>query len=416
MRKQIVHNIHVVRDLEARGAIFVDSETEAPAGATIVYSAHGVAPAVHAASEGLGHNVIDATCPLVTKVHVQARRYAADGYTVVLIGHAGHEEVVGTMGEAPEATVLVQDVAEAEALDLPADTRLAYITQTTLSVDETAEIIGVLRRRFPAIHAPKKEDICYATSNRQWAVKEMLEEVDLLLVIGSRNSSNSNRLVDVARAAGVAAYLIDDETEIDEAWLDGVGTVGVTSGASAPEKLVNRVCDWFRARGVERIEPFRMVDEDVTFRLPVELRRELALAESAALARAAVSCARFGERAGGEGGVRAGDDRLEHVEIDGGQVLEVDAGDAGRVRPQLREQVGVRADPVGHVDDGRRLAGGEAGGRRRRPCARSRTGSGTRRSRRCCPTAVGSSPVARRISSTIVSASRRRVGDGIAAR
>ena len=174
VRKQIVHNIHVVRDLEARGAIFVDDETEVPAGATIVYSAHGVAPSVHAASGGLGHNVIDATCPLVTKVHVQARRYAADGYTVVLIGHAGHEEVVGTMGEAPEATVLVQDVAEAEALDLPPDTRLAYITQTTLSVDETGEIIGVLRRRFPDIHAPKKEDICYATSNRQWAVKEML--------------------------------------------------------------------------------------------------------------------------------------------------------------------------------------------------------------------------------------------------
>jgi 4-hydroxy-3-methylbut-2-enyl diphosphate reductase len=184
------------------------------------------------------------------------------------------------MGEAPDATVLVQDVAEAEALELPPDAKIAYITQTTLSVDETAEIIGALRRRFPAIHAPKKEDICYATSNRQWAVKEMLAEVELLLVIGSRNSSNSNRLVDVARAGGVAAHLIDDETEIDEAWLEGVGTVGVTSGASAPEKLVNRVCDWFRVRGVERIEPFRMVNEDVTFRLPVELRRELALAEA----------------------------------------------------------------------------------------------------------------------------------------
>jgi 4-hydroxy-3-methylbut-2-en-1-yl diphosphate reductase len=224
--------------------------------------------------------VIDATCPLVTKVHVQARRYAAAGYRVILIGHAGHEEVVGTMGEAPEATVLVQDVAEAEALELPEDAKVAYITQTTLSVDETAEIIGALRRRFPHIHAPKKEDICYATSNRQWAVKEMLDEVDVLLVIGSRNSSNSNRLVDVARAAGVAAYLIDDETEIDEAWVAGATTVGVTSGASAPEKLVTRVCDWFRARGVERIEPFHMMDEDVTFRLPVELRRELALAEA----------------------------------------------------------------------------------------------------------------------------------------
>jgi 4-hydroxy-3-methylbut-2-enyl diphosphate reductase len=224
--------------------------------------------------------VIDATCPLVTKVHVQARRFAANGYTVVLIGHAGHEEVVGTMGEAPEATVLVQDVAEAEALELPADARLAYITQTTLSVDETAEIIGVLRRRFPQIVGPKKEDICYATSNRQWAAKEMLAEIDLLLVIGSRNSSNSNRLVDVARAAGVPAHLIDDETEIDVRWLEGVTTVGVTSGASAPEHLVARVCDWFRARGAERVEAFRMVDEDVTFRLPVELRRELELAEA----------------------------------------------------------------------------------------------------------------------------------------
>jgi 4-hydroxy-3-methylbut-2-en-1-yl diphosphate reductase len=279
VRKQIVHNIHVVRDLEARGAVFVDSEDEAPEGATIVFSAHGVAPAVHHTSAALHHNVIDATCPLVTKVHVQARRYAAAGYRVILIGHAGHEEVVGTMGEAPGATILVQDVAEAEALDLPADAKLAYITQTTLSVDETADIIAVLRRRFPSIHAPKKEDICYATSNRQWAVKEMLEEVDLLLVIGSRNSSNSNRLVDVARAGGVAAFLIDDDSEIDEAWLSGVSTVGVTSGASAPERLVERVCDWFRVRGVDAIEPYRMVDEDVTFKLPVELRRELALAE-----------------------------------------------------------------------------------------------------------------------------------------
>src|SRR4029450_8081525 len=234
VRKQIVHNIHVVRDLEARGAVFVDEETEVPAGATIVYSAHGVAPSVHVASTGLAHNVIDATCPLVTKVHVQARRYAADGYTVVLIGHAGHEEVVGSMGEAPEATVLVQDVAEAEALDLPADTRLAHITQTPLSVDETAEIIGVLRRRFPAIHAPKKEDICYATSNRQWALKEMLEHVDVLLVIGSRNSSTSNRLVEVARAGGVPGYLIDDETEIDEAWLGGGEPVGGPAGRAGP--------------------------------------------------------------------------------------------------------------------------------------------------------------------------------------
>ena len=280
VRKQIVHNIHVVRDLEARGAIFVEDEDEAPTGAVVVYSAHGVAPSVHERSRRLGHDVIDATCPLVTKVHVQARRFAANGYTVVLIGHARHEEVVGTMGEAPEATVLVQDVEEAEALDLPPDADVAYITQTTLSVDETSEIIGVLRRRFPQIVGPKKEDICYATSNRQWAVKEMLPEIDVLLVIGSRNSSNSNRLVDVARAGGVPAYLIDDEEEIDERWLDHARTVGVTSGASAPERLVSRVCDWFRARGVDRVEAFRMVDEDVTFRLPVELRRELELADA----------------------------------------------------------------------------------------------------------------------------------------
>ncbi|CAN5673457.1 4-hydroxy-3-methylbut-2-enyl diphosphate reductase [soil metagenome] len=278
VRKQIVHNIHVVRDLEARGAIFVEEETEAPEGATVVFSAHGVAPTVHENSARLAHNVIDATCPLVTKVHVQARRYAAEGYTIVLIGHAGHEEVVGTTGEAPDATVLVQTVAEAEALDLPPGAKPAYVTQTTLSVDETGEIIKVLRRRFPDIRAPRKEDICYATSNRQWAVKEMLSEIDLLLVIGSANSSNSNRLVETARAAGTPAYLIDDETEIDPAWLDSAETVGITSGASAPEKLVNRVCDWFRGQGVKDIEPYRLVDEDVTFRLPVELRRELELA------------------------------------------------------------------------------------------------------------------------------------------
>jgi 4-hydroxy-3-methylbut-2-en-1-yl diphosphate reductase len=280
VRKQIVHNAHVVRELEQRGAIFVDSELEAPEGATIVFSAHGVAPVVHANAADRGLNTIDATCPLVTKVHVQARRFAAEGYTVILIGHAGHEEVEGTMGEAPDSTILIESVADAEALALPPDAKLAYITQTTLSVDETGEIIKVLRRRFPLIHAPKREDICYATSNRQWAVKEMLGEIQLLLVIGSRNSSNSNRLVEVARANRVSAYLIDDESDIRDEWLDGVETVGVTSGASAPEKLVTRVCDWFRARGVVDVEPYRLVEEDVEFRLPVELRRELALAEA----------------------------------------------------------------------------------------------------------------------------------------
>jgi 4-hydroxy-3-methylbut-2-enyl diphosphate reductase len=280
VRKQIVHNLHVVRDLEARGAVFVDEETEVPEGETVVFSAHGVAPSVHVNAEVRRLNTIDATCPLVTKVHVQARRYAADGYTVVLIGHAGHEEVVGTMGEAPEAMVLVESVADVDALAFPPEQKLAYVTQTTLSVDETGDVIAALRRRFPSIYAPKKEDICYATSNRQWAVKEMLGEIDLLLVIGSRNSSNSNRLVETARAGGVDAYLIDDETEIDERWTDGVEVVGVTSGASAPEKLVERVCDWFRSRGVTEIEPYRLVDEDVEFRLPVELRRELALADA----------------------------------------------------------------------------------------------------------------------------------------
>jgi 4-hydroxy-3-methylbut-2-enyl diphosphate reductase len=279
VRKQIVHNLHVVHDLEARGAVFVDEETEVPEGATVVFSAHGVAPSVHANAAERRLQTIDATCPLVTKVHVQARRYAAEGYTVVLIGHAGHEEVVGTMGEAPDSIVLVESVADVGRLEL-GTAKVAYVTQTTLSVDETGEIITALRARFPNIHAPKREDICYATSNRQWAVKEMLSEIDLLLVIGSRNSSNSNRLVEVARAGGVAAHLIDDESEIDETWMDCVDVVGVTSGASAPEKLVEGVCDWFRARGVNDIQAYRLVDEDVEFRLPVELRRELALAEA----------------------------------------------------------------------------------------------------------------------------------------
>ena len=280
VRKQIVHNAHVVRELEERGAIFVETEEVVPAGSPLVLSAHGVAPSVRENAAARRLRTIDATCPLVTKVHVEARRYAHDGYTIVLVGHAGHEEVVGTTGEAPDAIVLVQSVEEAETVELPPDGRLAYITQTTLSVDETAEIIGVLRRRFPEIRAPRRDDICYATSNRQWAVKEMLPEVDLLLVIGSRNSSNSNRLVEAAHAAGVAAHLIDDETEIDESWLDGVETAGLTSGASAPEELVTRVCDWFRARGVDDIRPFQSLHEDVVFKLPVELRRELKLAEA----------------------------------------------------------------------------------------------------------------------------------------
>jgi len=272
VRKQIVHNSHVVRDLEERGAVFVEDERDAPEGAVLVLSAHGVAPDVYEHANARGLQTIDATCPLVTKVHVQARRYAADGYRIILIGHGGHEEVVGTMGEAPDAITLVQSVEEAASVELP-DGPVAYITQTTLSVDETAEIVDVLRRRFPSIRAPQREDICYATSNRQWAVKELLDEVDLLLVIGSRNSSNSNRLVEVAHAAGIDSHLIDDETEIDPTWLRSAETVGLTSGASAPERLVTQVCDWFRARGVTDIAPFASIYEDVVFRLPPELRR-----------------------------------------------------------------------------------------------------------------------------------------------
>jgi 4-hydroxy-3-methylbut-2-enyl diphosphate reductase len=281
VRKQIVHNLHVVRELEERGAIFVDDEVEVPEGETMVLSAHGVAPSVHVNAGARRLRTIDATCPLVTKVHVQAKRYAAEGYTVILIGHAGHEEVVGTMGEIPDSIVLVESKEQVASLDLPADAKLAYVTQTTLSVDETGEVITALRARYPQIRAPQREDICYATSNRQWAVKELLDRIDLLLVIGSRNSSNSNRLVETARAGGVPSYLIDDETEIDAAWIeDGMAVVGITSGASAPEKLVQRVCDWFAERGVGDIEEHRFLEEDIEFRLPVELRRELALADS----------------------------------------------------------------------------------------------------------------------------------------
>jgi 4-hydroxy-3-methylbut-2-enyl diphosphate reductase len=272
VRKQIVHNSHVVRDLEARGAVFVEELSSVPEGAPVVFSAHGIAPAVRAEADERGLAAIDATCPLVTKVHTQARRYAAAGYAIVLIGHAGHEEVEGTLGEAPDAIVLVQSAEDAAHVSLPTDRPLAYVTQTTLSVDETTQIVAVLRRRFPHIEEPAREDICYATSNRQWAVKELLEKVDLLLVVGSHNSSNSERLVDVARGGGVDAYLVDDLGAIDERWLEGRETVGLTSGASAPERLVAEVCAWFTARGAV-VSEHAPVHEDVSFKLPVELRR-----------------------------------------------------------------------------------------------------------------------------------------------
>jgi 4-hydroxy-3-methylbut-2-enyl diphosphate reductase len=272
VRKQIVHNSHVVEDLRSRGAVFVDALADVPEGATVVFSAHGIAPAVRSEAKELSLTTIDATCPLVTKVHAQARRYAEAGYSLVLIGHAGHEEVEGTLGEAPDAIVLVQSAEDAEHVSLPAGRPLAYLTQTTLSVDEASEIIAVLRRRFPAIQGPAREDICYATSNRQWAVKELLSEIDLLLVVGSPNSSNSLRLVDVARADGTSAYLVDDVGGIDESWLEGCETVGLTSGASAPERLVADVCEWFASRGAE-VSELAPVHEDVSFKLPVELRR-----------------------------------------------------------------------------------------------------------------------------------------------
>jgi 4-hydroxy-3-methylbut-2-enyl diphosphate reductase len=276
VRKEIVHNRHVVTELAERGAVFVDSELDVPEGAVVVLSAHGVAPEVYRNSTARRLRVLDATCPLVSKVHAEARQFAARGYTIVLVGHAGHEEVVGTMGEAPDAIRLVGSVEEVESLDVADPERVAYITQTTLSVDETLEIIAALRRRFPAVVGPARDDICYATQNRQNAVKELAREVDLVLVIGSRNSSNSNRLVDVTREMGVAAHLIDDERGIDAAWLEGVDVVGITSGASAPESLVTRVIDHFRDLGTETVESHELVDEDVHFSLPVALRRATA--------------------------------------------------------------------------------------------------------------------------------------------
>ena len=274
VRKQIVHNSYVVDELTRSGAVFVDSVADVPEGELVVFSAHGVAPAVRAGASARSLRTIDATCPLVTKVHMEAKRYAAEGYTVVLVGHAGHEEVEGTTGEAPQSIVLVESVADAERLEVEDPERIAYVTQTTLSVDETREIVAVLRRRFPALHGPAKEDICYATTNRQQAVKELLGHVQLLLVIGSANSSNSQRLVDVSEAAGVRARLIESIEELDEGWLDDVETVGLTSGASAPEVLVEAVCDWFRGRGVEEIRELTPAEENVFFKLPAELRQQ----------------------------------------------------------------------------------------------------------------------------------------------
>ena len=276
VRKEIVHNKHVVEQLSKRGAIFVDQETEVPEGEMVVFSAHGVAPAVHDNAAARGLRTIDATCPLVTKVHVEARKFAADGYTIVLIGHAGHEEVEGTTGEAPDSIVLVQSADEVDQLEFEDPEKVAFITQTTLSVDETTQIIERLRERFPKIVSPKSDDICYATTNRQIAVKQLAKECELVLVIGSTNSSNSNRLVEVAREHGAQSHLIEDHLQVRDEWLEGVQTVGITSGASAPEELVESLVDLFRERGVEDVSELRAVDEDVRFMLPKKIRSELA--------------------------------------------------------------------------------------------------------------------------------------------
>ena len=281
VRKEIVHNKHVVAQLRERGAIFVEElDDTIPEGAVTVFSAHGVSPAVHADAEARSLRTIDATCPLVTKVHREVVKFARDGYTIVLIGHAGHEEVEGTMGEAPAHTVLVETEADVDALELPDPGRVAYVSQTTLSVDETRTIIARLRERFPHITGPRTDDICYATTNRQAAVKQMAAECDLVLVIGSQNSSNSQRLVDVARDYGADAHLIDNESQVRDEWLEGARVVGISSGASAPEELVKRLVEYFRARGTEEVSEFEVMREDVRFMLPKTIRQAMTAASA----------------------------------------------------------------------------------------------------------------------------------------
>jgi 4-hydroxy-3-methylbut-2-enyl diphosphate reductase len=273
VRKQIVHNSHVVKRLEARGAIFVEETAEVPEGAIVVFSAHGVAPVVHDQAAQRNLRTIDATCPLVTKVHAEARRFAREDVDILLIGHEGHEEVEGTTGEAPERVHLVSGPDAVADLEVRDPSKLAWLSQTTLSVDETQETVAALRKRFPLLADPPSDDICYATQNRQVAVKQIAAESDLVLVVGSTNSSNSRRLVEVALTAGAAAsYLVDDVSHIDAGWLDGVTTVGVTSGASVPESLVAEVLSWLAGHGFDRVEEVTAVEEHLTFALPHELR------------------------------------------------------------------------------------------------------------------------------------------------
>jgi 4-hydroxy-3-methylbut-2-en-1-yl diphosphate reductase len=276
VRKEIVHNKHVVSQLRDRGAVFVEDEKDVPEGAVTVFSAHGVSPSVHANASRRGLRTIDATCPLVTKVHKEAIKFAREGYTIVLVGHAGHEEVEGTMGEAPDHIVLVETEEDVDRLEVEDPEKVAYISQTTLSVDETRAIIGRLRERFPGAVGPRTDDICYATTNRQMAVKQLAAQCDLVLVIGSRNSSNSQRLVDVTREHGTEAHLIDHEGQVAEDWLEAKRVVGITSGASAPEELVQRLVGFFRGRGGPEVAELEVVSEDVRFMLPKSIRQELA--------------------------------------------------------------------------------------------------------------------------------------------
>lgn len=270
VRKEIVHNAHVVEDLRQKGAVFVEAETEVPEGGVVVFSAHGVAPEVRRNSSKRKLTAIDATCPLVTKVHLEAKRYAKVGYSILLIGHAGHDEIIGTMGEAPEVIQLVKDVRDARAVTVPNPKRVVCLTQTTLSVEDTRDVVDELRDRFPGMLV--RNDICYATQNRQVAVKELAKDVDLILVVGAANSSNSVRLMEVARAMGVKSHRISDAMEISEEWLEGVSSIGVSSGASTPEVKVSEVLEFLSSRGIADAHEVQVLDEHVTFALPKELR------------------------------------------------------------------------------------------------------------------------------------------------
>jgi 4-hydroxy-3-methylbut-2-enyl diphosphate reductase len=271
VRKEIVHNKHVVEELHEAGAVFIEELDEAPIGARTIFSAHGVAPSVRRQAKERSLEVIDATCPLVTKVHLEAVRFAREGYSIVLIGHKDHDEVIGTLGEVPDRSYLVETVEDVNRLELPDPTRVRFLTQTTLSLDETRDIVIRLKERFPAIQGPPGQDICYATENRQMAVKAVSEACDLLLVVGSQNSSNSKRLVEVGENSGVRSFLVNDRTDVDAAWLEGVKNVGVTAGASAPEHLVEELVDFLRDSGFGEMEEIELVDEDVRFSLPAEL-------------------------------------------------------------------------------------------------------------------------------------------------